>query len=91
MVKNNSITSFYLFLNYDITVYDDVPLHPDDVTMSLCHVLQTFVASDIGKIGDQITYLRVSCELIEPRDKQGVYWNAWGFPEAQFLPDCNSI
>ena len=32
MVKNNSITSFYLFLNYDITIYDDEPFHPDDVT-----------------------------------------------------------
>ena len=29
MVKNNSITSLYLFLNYDITVYDDAPLHPE--------------------------------------------------------------
>ena len=28
MVKNNSIT-LYLLLNYDITVYDDVLLHPE--------------------------------------------------------------
>ena len=33
MVKENSITSFYLFLNYDITFYDDVLLLPDDVTI----------------------------------------------------------
>ena len=33
MVKNNSFTLFYLFSNYDIIVHDDVPLHPDDVTI----------------------------------------------------------
>ena len=34
VVKNNSITSFYLFLNYDVTIYDDVNFHPSTPMMS---------------------------------------------------------